>query len=177
MIFGQAVTEVYETFSHQPSYYNGHVYYHFDEYLFQMTKDGSSRKTMYQGSEIGVDDTYGNINSTTAISKDNNIIFVVGTYLCAFEISGFDKLWCNEMNGGSTQGVTPAVDDNSNNVFIFDDGYIYSYNQSNGDLTYRYGNGMVTNECNSNYSCLSLQPIVTPYNILCMGRWKKCYCF
>ena len=152
----------YSVFSHSPAYYNKYAYYHFGTDLIRINEDGII-ENIYSGDEINVDSS--NINNTISISVKNNVLFVVGEYLCAFRILSSIKLWCNKMNGGSLQGTTPSIDDNENIVYIYDNGYIYGYDQINGTLKNTFGNGNITNQCNTEYGCISSQPIITPNTI------------
>ena len=73
------------------------------------------------------------------------------------------------MNGGSTQSVTPALDDELSVVYIYDDGIIYGYQQMSGEIMIELksnnNGGFIDNSCFLTYGCLSAQPIVSKYNL------------
>ena len=165
MVFTECV------FSYQAAYHNKGTYYHVGDSMYYLNQLTSELYTLYSSQNIDYD-TY-NLNSTAVISVKNNILFVSGYEICALQLNSSNVaetatllLWCNEMFGGSTQGVTPSIDDKNDLVFIYDNGYIFAYNQFNGELINKYGQGDIKNECNLKLGCLSSQAIITPFNII-----------
>ena len=156
-------------FSFQPAFYNNKAYFHINSEIYYREPTSSVLYSLYDSDSIDYDTN--NLNSTIAVSTKNDILFVCGYYLCGLQLNSLGSsvtlLWCNQLNGGSTQGVTPSIDDESDLVFIYDNGYILAYDQIKGTLMYTFGNGDVKNECNlGNMGCLSSQAIITPLNVI-----------
>lgn len=160
------------TLSTSGTYLNNIVYFHVGNmisYLDAELGSGGAIMRLYQNEWIDYDGN--NLNSTMSASSKNNLLFVCGYYICALNMSANayqqkTKVWCNVIEGGSTQGITPAVDDDNNLVFLYDNGYIIGYDQLNGNKIYEYGNGDIENKCNLEMGCLSSQPIITQYNVV-----------
>lgn len=109
------------------------------------------------------------MNSTVVVSLKNNLLFVNGDYLCAFDISNdnLNQKWCTSSKLSvdyTSPGVTPAIDEN--NVYIYNNGKIVGYDQLDGKETKEYGSN-VNNICNlGKYGCTTSQPIITQWNII-----------
>lgn len=153
------------TFSFNPAYYNSYVYFHAGEKLYKVDKTGNNINSGSFFSSSLIDYSTNNLNSTVVISKRNNYLFICGYWICAIDLNSGQSVWCSNMTGGSNQGVTPAVDDYNNNVYVYDDGSIKVYNQIDGKIIGVFGEGVLDNQCNSRYTCLSSQPIVTKHNL------------
>ena len=150
------------TISFEPAYCDGYAYYHYFENVYTFNKEGNYN-TLF--SEFDISYNGSNLNSTIVISSKNNLLFVCGYSICAYDLFENNILWCNKLDGGSNQGTTPAISEIDNYLYIYDNGYIKCYHQFSGKLISEYGNGELKNECNLDYGCLSSQPIITQYNI------------
>ena len=152
-----------KTISFEPAYYDGYAYYHYFEDVYTFNYNEETPNRLFEDSNISYNGS--NLNSTIVISSNNNLLFVCGYSLCAYDLFENKILWCNKLDGGSNQGITPAISEIDNYVYIYDNGYIKCYHQFSGKLISEYGNGELKNECNLEYGCLSSQPIITQYNI------------
>ena len=167
--------EDYKIASFSPAYYDKYAYYHVSSRILRIDTTGSGADDAFYKSK-NIEYSTQNLNSTIAISVNEEKLFVVGNDICQIDLKSGDEGWCQEMNGGSNQGVTPAVDDDY--VYVYDDGYIKTYDITNGmaRMTFPKSKEKLLNACRLQYGCLSSQPIVTKYNLF-WGDGSNVYVF